>query len=279
MQGNTSGLGRHAQVPPEVRGWNWGAFFLNWIWGIGNSTYIALLMFIPFVNLVIPFVLGAKGNEWAWRNRTWRSVEQFKAAQRRWSWAGLILFLLIPCCAITPFIAMKFSDAYRMSLEAVRTNRVVTAELGQPLKPGFFVMGSISINGSDGNATVQYSISGPKGAGEVSAYAVKHAGKWQLRQVTVQAAGNRIHVIGGHQTFTRRHTRDPAFSGSTRAVVAGKPGVRVDKVNVWGIHFTCMRKRHAAPDPGINLRSDASILFGAYSQHVAGGPIDYAIGG
>lgn len=66
---NTSGLGRESIVPPEIMRWNWGAFFLNWIWGIGHSTYIALLMFVPLVNVVMPFVLGAKGSEWAWRNR------------------------------------------------------------------------------------------------------------------------------------------------------------------------------------------------------------------
>ena len=69
-QNNTSGEGKGALVPEELKGWNWGAFFLTWIWGIGNSTYIALLMFIPLVNMILPFVLGAKGNEWAWKNRS-----------------------------------------------------------------------------------------------------------------------------------------------------------------------------------------------------------------
>jgi hypothetical protein len=41
---NTSGQRERAIVPPEIRGWNWGAFFLNWIWGVVNETYIALLM-------------------------------------------------------------------------------------------------------------------------------------------------------------------------------------------------------------------------------------------
>ena len=57
-----SGLGKDSVVPPELKGWNWGAFLLNWIWGIGNSTYIALLMFVPFVNIVMFFMLGAKGH-------------------------------------------------------------------------------------------------------------------------------------------------------------------------------------------------------------------------
>src|SRR3990170_1543286 len=56
---NTSGQGKAAVVPPEVDRWNWGAFLLNWIWGIGNNTFIALLMFVPFANFVMPFVLGA----------------------------------------------------------------------------------------------------------------------------------------------------------------------------------------------------------------------------
>ncbi|VFS51713.1 hypothetical protein [Budvicia aquatica] len=60
---NSSGKGALAEIPAEIRGWNWGAFFLHWIWGIGNNTFIAFLVFIPFVNLVMPFVLGAKGNE------------------------------------------------------------------------------------------------------------------------------------------------------------------------------------------------------------------------
>jgi len=61
-----SGQGKNSVIPPEIKGWNWGAFFLNALWGIGNSTYIALLMFVPFVNFIMPFVLAIKGNQWAW---------------------------------------------------------------------------------------------------------------------------------------------------------------------------------------------------------------------
>ena len=91
---NTSGMGSSAQIPPEIRGWNWGAFFLHWIWGIGNSVWIALLCLIPFVNLVMMFVLGAKGSEWAWAARKWDSVEHFKRNQKNWALAGLIVFLV-----------------------------------------------------------------------------------------------------------------------------------------------------------------------------------------
>ena len=35
---NSSGRGMFAELPAEVRGWNWGAFWLGWIWGIKNRT-------------------------------------------------------------------------------------------------------------------------------------------------------------------------------------------------------------------------------------------------
>jgi hypothetical protein len=33
------------------------------------------------------------GNEWAWKSRKWQSIEQFKAHQRRWTIAGVILWI------------------------------------------------------------------------------------------------------------------------------------------------------------------------------------------
>lgn len=92
---NTSGQGKQAVVPPEIQGWNWGAFLLNWIWGLGNSTFIALLTLLPVVNIVMVFVLGAKGNAWAWQNKRWDSVEHFKRVQRQWTIAALVLIAAV----------------------------------------------------------------------------------------------------------------------------------------------------------------------------------------
>jgi hypothetical protein len=91
---NTSGQGKAATVPVEVKKWNWGAFLLNWIWGLGNRTYIALLCLVPLLNVVMVFVLGAKGSEWAWRNKRWESVEHFRRVQKKWAWIGLAVILV-----------------------------------------------------------------------------------------------------------------------------------------------------------------------------------------
>jgi len=94
---NTSGQGAASVVPAEIKGWNWGAFFLSWIWSIGNKVWIGLLSLV--IGIIMSIILGVKGNEWAWQNRKWESVEQFKEVQRIWTIWGVVVFavsLVIP---------------------------------------------------------------------------------------------------------------------------------------------------------------------------------------
>ncbi len=105
---NQSGQGKNVAVPSEIKQWNWGAFLLSWIWGIGNNTWIALLVFLPIFNIVMPFVLGAKGSEWAWKNKQWESVEHFKVVQAKWAKWGLIVVLLL----ITFVFSIYLLDMY-----------------------------------------------------------------------------------------------------------------------------------------------------------------------
>lgn len=89
---NTSGMGKLATIPDGVEGWSWGAFLLNWIWAIGNNTWIGLLCLVPYIGFVMAIVLGFKGREWAWRNKRWKSVDHFNEVQKDWSfWAVLIV--------------------------------------------------------------------------------------------------------------------------------------------------------------------------------------------
>jgi hypothetical protein len=80
-----------APLPPGVARWSWGAFWLNWIWAIFNRVWIGLLALIPLVNIVMAFVLGFKGREWAWKSGRWQSVEHFEQVQRKWNLAGWIV--------------------------------------------------------------------------------------------------------------------------------------------------------------------------------------------
>ncbi|MBD3670550.1 MAG: hypothetical protein HUJ29_07220 [Gammaproteobacteria bacterium] len=182
----TSGMGKQSTVPPEIRGWNWGAFLLNWIWGIGNSTFIALLMFIPLVNLVMPFVLGAKGNEWAWQNRTWQSIEQFKRVQRKWAIAGLLIIVIVlPTFILGISQIMKSNDAFDISLQLINNHEEATRVLGSPISAGLFVTGNISTSGPNGEASLQYTVEGPRSEGEAYVFAHKELGEWKVHQLVI----------------------------------------------------------------------------------------------
>jgi len=91
---NNSG-NREKTYPEGVKGWSWGAFLLNWIWAIGNKSYIGLLAFVPYIGLLMAIFLGVKGREMAWRNKRWESVEHFNIVQKKWSKWGLILTVFI----------------------------------------------------------------------------------------------------------------------------------------------------------------------------------------
>ena len=91
---NDSGTGPTAKLPPELQGFNVGALFLSWIWAIAHQTWIGLLALVPCVGIVMAIMLGIKGNEYAWQNRKWDSIEQFKATQKVWMYWGVGLFAL-----------------------------------------------------------------------------------------------------------------------------------------------------------------------------------------
>jgi hypothetical protein len=199
---NTSGSGSAAVVPAGVGRWNWGAFWLNWIWGIGNNTLIALLVFVPFVNIVMPFVLGAKGNAWAWRNKRWESVDAFRATQRKWALWGWgffgvsVLFIAGMVALIIGILAaLKGSDAYQMGVRALNANPAAVQILGQPISAGI-PLGNISVSGSNGQASLSFSATGPKGKGTVHVRASKSRGQWRIDEAVLQDAqgGQRVNI-------------------------------------------------------------------------------------
>ncbi len=104
---NTSGGGKEAVIPEGVKGWSWGAFLLNWIWAVGNKSYIGLLALVPYIGFIVAIYLGIKGRELAWRNKAWDDLEHFNRVQKRWSaWGvgvvvvpallGILAAILIP---------------------------------------------------------------------------------------------------------------------------------------------------------------------------------------
>lgn len=108
---NTSGMGKGVEIPEGVKGWSWGAFMFNWIWAIGNKTWIGLFAFVPYIGFIMAIILGIKGRQWAWQNKKWDSVEHFQKVQRRWSLWSLI-FVGIALLGITAAVVLPAYQDY-----------------------------------------------------------------------------------------------------------------------------------------------------------------------
>ncbi|WP_236377136.1 cytochrome c oxidase assembly factor Coa1 family protein [Mesorhizobium muleiense] len=193
-------LNQPAEIPAELDRWNWGAFFLNWIWGIGNSTFIALLALVPLVNIVMIFVLGARGSRWAWKNRLWRDAEHFRRTQRNWAIAGLIVWVVFiggiaAMVGGIPYL-LKGNDAYRMTMDAVRADGRVKAAIGEDLVDRFWIGGHVHVD-ADGTGEARFSIPihGAKGTGTAFSHAVRTAGKWSMRLLVVRVEGGDAAIV------------------------------------------------------------------------------------
>jgi tetrahydromethanopterin S-methyltransferase subunit B len=103
-----------SNLPVEAKRWNWGAFLMNWIWGLGNGTYIALLCLIPVVNLVMIFILGARGGQWAWKNKQWANIEHFTRVQGLWTafGFGMLIGCMIMLIVFIILLVVLFNNVF-----------------------------------------------------------------------------------------------------------------------------------------------------------------------
>ena len=118
-------------LPDEIKKFNWGAFFLTWIWGLGNESYLTFFVFLVYgvsyisnaMGLFLPLCLafnifcGIKGNEWAWRNKNWKDTQAFNQTQERWALGGALFFIIARALGIllvVLFIALIFLLIYPM---------------------------------------------------------------------------------------------------------------------------------------------------------------------
>ena len=125
--------------------------------------------------------------------------------QRNWKWfvpsgcLTLIVLFLGFIAGVFGIVEASFksSAVYNHALMEARANARVFEEIGQPLKPGWFISGSINVSGDSGDSDISIPIAGPKGKGTIYAVAKKSAGEWQYQtlQVKVDGQPDRIDLL------------------------------------------------------------------------------------
>jgi len=136
---NTSGYGFRFSLPEDVGGWNWGAFWLTWIWGMANNVWVAFAAFLPGACLIVPFILGARGSEWAWQHRRYeRGTAEFRAAQRKWAIWGWIFGIPMTALTIWALVVMppKIIGAYHNYKKTVADIQKQVNEATKEFSPG-----------------------------------------------------------------------------------------------------------------------------------------------
>jgi Cytochrome oxidase complex assembly protein 1 len=81
------------------------------------------------------------------------------------------------------------SEAYKQALARAAGNSQVRQQMGEPMKPSWFISGQLQGNGSTGNANLSIPISGAKGKGSIRAVAYQSGGVWRFTYLQVSIDG------------------------------------------------------------------------------------------
>jgi len=176
------------QPPPRtISRWNWGAMLLNVVWGAKHNVDFAFLTLIPVLGLIVPFILGMKGNEWAWKNGRWANAAQFEAAQKNWAFWGFVTWFFIFVALFIPvlhgIINMKWerSEVYQKAVAEFIQIEKIKMLLGSPIKSRIYEVKKFSNN----RGRIGVKLKGSNTAFKVRFYILKINQQWVVYRLTL----------------------------------------------------------------------------------------------
>ena len=178
---------RSLEQPSSLQRWSWGAMLLNVIWGLKHNVDLALLTLIPVVGLVIPFILGAKGNAWAWKNLEWKSVEQFEKSQANWALWGFVAWFFIAVALFIPVAKgiMEFkwshSKVYQETIEEFLTLDKIKIILGDKARADLYGVKKLSGR----RLRLGFRIKGTRSTSKARFHIMEIAGHWAVYRITI----------------------------------------------------------------------------------------------
>jgi hypothetical protein len=154
---------------------------------------------VPLFGLAVPFILGARGNVWAYRNGGHHDLQAFLKGQRRWALAVPFVYGgILALCAIGGFTAtqaLKQSEPFQLARSQVVSDPRVLERFGTPIETGM-VGGSFETAGaSTGHAAIDFAITGARASGRVYVKAAKELGRWSLQAVQVAVEGQQERLV------------------------------------------------------------------------------------
>ena len=109
-----------------------------------------------------------------------------------WKVVGIGCFVIIVLAVIAAigialgvFTIIKKTDVYKQARDKACNDPRVIAALGEPVRPGFIVTGSVKIDQNGGTANVHFPVKGSKGSAKVDAEATYDGSKWNYSKLLV----------------------------------------------------------------------------------------------
>lgn len=123
------------------------------------------------------------------------SVSQPNWLARNWKWlipVGAASLLALFVAVIALFLAGLFglirrSEPYQHALAAAQSHPRLVAALGEPIAPGFAVMGRIETSNADGSANLNFAVLGPRGEARIYVVAEQTRGAWHYEVIEADA--------------------------------------------------------------------------------------------
>ncbi len=131
--------------------------------------------------------------------------------QRNWKWAvpvgcGSVIVLFaafIFSIMVFVFSVIRSTDVFREALERAKADPQVRAELGEPIREGWWVSGNVETAGPSGSADISIPLKGSRQSGTLYAVAHKSAGRWNYETLEVEVKGRpeRINLLVNADSF------------------------------------------------------------------------------
>lgn len=125
--------------------------------------------------------------------------------QRNWKWVVpvgcgsmiALVALFIFSLVFFVFSVIRSTGVFQDALERAKANPEVRAELGDPVREGWWVSGSVETSGPSGTADISIPLQGAKEDGTLYAVARKSAGRWtyDILEVEIEGREERINLL------------------------------------------------------------------------------------
>src|SRR5690242_16339830 len=113
--------------------------------------------------------------------------------------AGVVLLVVMFVAGLGFIVisSIKSSEPYQHAANIARHDPQVSAALGAPVVPSWYLLGSINTSGSSGNADLTIPVSGSHQKGTVHVVARKSAGRWtyQTLEFTVDSQEEPVNLL------------------------------------------------------------------------------------